>query len=122
MNESLDLDPEAMQRLQRLGGDPFVCKMINVFLEYSEKRIGEAQAAAAGGEWAAVAKAMHALKSSAGNIGACRVQALAERIEALAEQGSSEALPAALGDLAQAFAAVKPALDKRRDGVFPAKE
>ncbi len=121
MNESLDLDPEAVQRLQRLGGDSFVCKMINVFLEYSEKRIGEAQAAAASGDSAAVGKVMHSLKSSAGNIGACRVQVLAERVEALAEQGASEALPAALGDLAQAFAAVKPALEKRRDEIPPAQ-
>jgi len=121
MNESPNLDPEALQRLQRLGGNAFVCRMINLFLDYAGKKISEAQAAAAAGDFAGVGKAVHPLKSSAGNIGACRVQALAVRIEALTEQGSSEALPAALGELVQAFAAVRPELEEKRRGLASAE-
>jgi HPt (histidine-containing phosphotransfer) domain-containing protein len=119
MNESQNLDPVALQRLQRLGGDAFVCKMIDLFLDYAGKRIAEACVAQAAGNFTAVEKAVHPLKSSAGNVGASRIQALAARIEALAEQGPSEALAAALGELEQAFAAVKPELEEKRRGFVP---
>ena len=122
MNESRNLDPVALERLQRLGGDAFVCKMIDLFLDYAGKRIAEARAAQAAGNFTAVEKAVHPLKSSAGNVGAGRVQALAARIEALAEQGPSEALAAALDELEQAFVAVQPELgEQRRRFIPPAK-
>jgi HPt (histidine-containing phosphotransfer) domain-containing protein len=122
MNESRNLDPVALQRLQRLGGDAFACKMIDLFLEYAAKRTAEARAAHDAGNFVAVEKAVHPLKSSAGNVGASRIQELAARIEALAEQGPSEALAAALGELEQAFVAIKPELEEKRRGfVSPAK-
>ena len=119
MGEPLNLDPEALQRLQRLGGDVFVCKMIDLFLDYAGKRIAEARAAQVAGNFAAVEMAVHPLKSSAGNVGADRVQALAARSEALAETGPSEALTAALGELEQAFADIKPELEEKRRGFVP---
>lgn len=122
MHEPPNLDPEALQRLQRLGGDAFVCKMIDLFLDYAGKRIAEARAARDAGNFVAVEKAVHPLKSSAGNVGAARIQALAARIEALAEQGPSDALTVALGELEQAFAAVQPEIEEKRRGfVSPAK-
>ena len=122
MHAPPNLDPEALQRLQRLGGDAFVCKMIDLFLDYAGRRIAEARAEQDAGNFVAVEKAVHPLKSSAGNVGAVRIQALAARIEALAEQGPSEALIAALGELEQAFAAVKPEIEEQRRGfVSPAK-
>ena len=119
MNESQNLDPEALQRLHRLGGNAFVCRMIDLFLDYTGLKIIEARAARDTGNYLAVEKAAHPLKSSAGNIGAGRIQTLAAQIEELAKQGPSEALNAALDELAQAFATVKPELEEKRRGFAP---
>lgn len=119
MNESHNLDPAALQRLQRLGGDAFVCRMIDLFLDYAGKQITGARAALTAENFAAVGKAAHPLKSSAGNVGAGRVQALAARLEALSEQGPSESLAGALSELEQAFAAIKPELEERRRAFVP---
>jgi len=119
MCEPPNLDPEALQRLQRLGGDAFVCKMIDLFLDYAGKRLAEARAAHTARDLPGVAVAVHPLKSSAGNVGAGRIQALAARLEALAEEGPVEALAAALNELEQAFAAVKPELEEKRQGFVP---
>jgi len=118
-NEPRSLDAGALQRLQRLGDDAFVCKMIDLFLDYAGKRIVEARAAQAAGDFGRVEQAAHPLKSSAGNIGACHIQALAARIEELAEQGQGEALAASLTELEQAFAAVKPELEEKKRGLLP---
>jgi HPt (histidine-containing phosphotransfer) domain-containing protein len=93
--------------------------MIDLFLDYAGKRIAEARAAQAAGNFAGVEQAMHPLKSSAGNVGAGRIQALATRIEELAEQGQGEALAALLSVLEQAFAAVKPELEENKRGLVP---
>ncbi len=112
--ESQHLDPTALQRLQRLGDDAFVCKMIDLFLDYAGRKVGEARAALAAGDFAGVEKAVHPLKSSAGNVGACRVQELASRLEELAREGQAEALAVSLGELEQALAAVTPELEQRK--------
>lgn len=119
MSEPQNLDPAALERLDRLGGAVFVCRMIDLFLEYAGKKITEARAAQAAGDCAGVEKAVHPIKSSAGNIGACRVQQLAAQIEELAQQGRNEALAASMGELELAFAAVKPELEEKRRSLLP---
>jgi len=119
MSESPNLDPAALQRLQRLGDAAFAVKMINLFLEYAPQKIAEARAAQAAGNWTGVGKAVHPLKSSAGNVGARRIQELAHHIEELAGQCQIESLGANLSDLEQAFAAVKPELEEKRQGLLP---
>lgn len=114
MSESQNLDPAALQRLQRLGDNAFVCRMIDLFLDYAPKKIGDARAAQAAGNFVGVENAVHPLKSSAGNIGACRILELARRLEDLAQQGQAEALAVSLRELELAFTAVKPALEEKR--------
>ena len=114
LDEPRHLDAGALERLERLGDDEFVRKMIEVFLDYAAKKIAEARSAHAAGNLVGVENAVHPLKSSAANVGAHHVQALAVRIEALAEQGRGETLGALLNDLEQAFAAVKPVLEEKK--------
>ncbi len=113
-NDSPNLDPAALQRLQRLGDKAFAAKMIDLFLDYAGKKIAEARAAQAGGDLAGVEKAVHPIKSSAGNVGARRIQELAMAIEGLAQQGRAEPLAALTTELEQAFAAVKLELEAKR--------
>ena len=119
MSQLPNLDPAALQRLQRLGDNAFVCKMIDLFLEYSGQKVVEARAAQVAGNLTGVEKAVHPIKSSAGNVGARRIQELALQIEELARQGRVETLAASLTDLEQACALVKPELEEKRRQFSP---
>jgi CheY-like chemotaxis protein/HPt (histidine-containing phosphotransfer) domain-containing protein len=114
MNQSSPLDLSALEQLRRLGGDDFTGKMIGLFLDYGGTKLAEARQAFAAGDLAAVAEALHPLKSSAGNVGASRVRDLAAEAESLARQHQSEALTAMLDELSLAFAANKAELDQKR--------
>ena len=114
MSEPVHLDPTGLQRLQRLGGDAFVVKMIDLFFSYGAEKVAEAQRALAAGDLPALAKAVHPLKSSAGNVGATRMQELALLIEGLAKQGDAEAVRGLVPELEASFTAVKAELEPRR--------
>ena len=114
MNETRNLDRAAMERLQRLGGDAFVDKMIELFVDYVGGKVVAARQAQVAGNFVGVQEAVHPIKSSAGNVGACRVQELAQQIEQLAKQGQGDALPALVGELETAFVAVKVELTEKK--------
>ena len=106
MNLTANLDPAALARLCRLGGNKFAREMIDLFLDYVGKKVAEARQAQLAGDLAGVEKAVHPVKSSAGNVGAVRVHALATRLEREAKAGQAAAIAAGFGELEQAFAAV----------------
>jgi len=114
MNQPCQLDPAALERLRRLGGDEFILKMTDLFLSYSAQKIGEARQALEAANPADLAKAMHAMRSSAGNVGALEVQDLAARIERLATQSQTHSLAALMQELELAFARTKLELENRR--------
>jgi HPt (histidine-containing phosphotransfer) domain-containing protein len=114
MSETSQLDPAAIERLRRLGGDDFARKMLDLFLSFTEQKLTEARQALADGKFAALAKAVHPVQSSAGNVGATRVQALASRIESLATEPQGEPLEALLAELGEAFDEVKVALNEKK--------
>lgn len=104
MSEANTFNPEAVQRLLKLGGPKFALEMLDLFASYGGKKIAEARQARDAGNLKALAEAVHPLKSSAGNVGAARVQALANAIETLAREGRAEPAGAQFGELEQAFA------------------
>jgi len=114
MNEVPNFDHGAIARLQRLGGDAFTLKMIQLFLDYTRTKIEEARQAQADGNLLAVEHAVHPIKSSAGNVGASRLRDLATEIEALAQAKNNDRLPDLIQDLAKSFAAVSAELEKVR--------
>jgi len=117
MSQSTKLDPAALERLHRLGGEEFVGKMMDLFLDFTAAKIREAWAAHAAGKPDALAKAVHPIKSSAGNIGATSVQELALRLELTAERGQFEPVGAWLDELEQAFAEAKLEIERRKVGL-----
>ena len=117
MSENRNLDPAALERLHRLGGEVFVGKMIDLFIGYAGEKVAAARQAQAAGNLIGVQEAVHPIKSSAGNIGACRVQELAQQIEQLAKQGQGDALPGLIGELAAAFAAVEVELTRKKSSL-----
>lgn len=110
MNPPPDLDAAALERLHRLGGEAFVREMAALFQDYVGRKVAEARTAGAAGDLPALQKAAHPIKSSAGNVGATRVQELAAQIEDAARAGQSEVALASLAQLEDAFRAAAAAL------------
>ena len=115
MSAESTLDTTAIARLRKLGGDKFVGDMIDLFFQYVPERLAAARVAAQAGDLQAVEKAVHSLKSSAGQIGACRVQDLATQIEKLAVDKQADAIRLLLPQLEESITQVKPLLEGQRN-------
>jgi HPt (histidine-containing phosphotransfer) domain-containing protein len=115
MNAKDELDPQALERLRRLGkGGKFVRDMIDLFLSYAPARLADAHAGLQSGDLGAVATAVHPLKSGAGNMGALTVQDLAGQIEQLASEQKPDTLPALLQELDLALARAQSQLEETK--------
>jgi CheY-like chemotaxis protein/HPt (histidine-containing phosphotransfer) domain-containing protein len=105
-----EIDP-ALENLKRLGGPKFAIEMIDLFFEYTQAKLSEARKAFTTGNPEGVAKAVHPIKSSAGNVGATQVQNLAEKIERSAHQQPVPNLDPLLAEIEAAYAEIKPKLE-----------
>jgi HPt (histidine-containing phosphotransfer) domain-containing protein len=74
-------DLDALKRLERFGGLKLRAELTTLFLEEAPSRVAKARAAVAAGNLEAIRAMAHTLKSSAGQMGAVRVQYLCERLE-----------------------------------------
>ncbi|RLT94002.1 ATP-binding protein [Ketobacter sp.] len=79
-------------------------EMIAIFCEVSPARVAELEAAIQQGDGPRVAALAHALKGSAGSLGAVRVQQLCQTLEAEAQGSNPGALQPYLAQLQQEFA------------------
>lgn len=82
------LDGVALDRLRRIGGDDLLRRMVQMYLDGGPDRVRSAREGAAAGSVSAVERAAHSMKSSAGNLGAIRLQHIAEALEAAAAAGT----------------------------------
>lgn len=87
-----------------------VAGAITSFLADALGRIAAMQAAHAAADAAGLAAAAHALKGSAANIGAARLQELSQGIESLAREGRLEGARKSIGVLEKALAEARAAL------------
>ena len=99
-----DFDSQALDRLRRQGGDRLLREIVAVFLEDAPKRIRSGRAGAEGSDLDRTRRAAHSLKSSAGTLGALRLQAVSEHIESLAAKRRKAAVVELLDDWEAAFA------------------
>lgn len=111
MGEQSPLNPAALERLRKLGGDKFLVDMINLFLSYGSTKVAEARRAHQAGNLVAVADAAHPIKSSAGNVGAERLQQAAMSLEQSAKEGRAADVAAQVDELETAYAQVKGLLE-----------
>jgi HPt (histidine-containing phosphotransfer) domain-containing protein len=107
---SPDLDPAALTRLERLGGPPFVARILDLFLREAPPKVAALHAALDARDADALAYWAHALVSSSGNLGATRMQELVRRIEQDALAGRWEPLPELVVELETAFAIARAGL------------
>lgn len=113
--ETTVLDPAALERLNRIGGQSFLVEMIDLFLQHAPERLAAAREAFAAGDMKAVYRAAHSLKSTSGNLGARALQATAEQVESRAVAEDAETIPPLLDELDRRYAAVRPELEAERD-------
>lgn len=119
MNESGTLDPAAIERLRKLGGDKFALQMIELFLSYCGQKVAETRQQLQTGNLAGVAEAAHPVKSSAGNVGAVVVQERAARVEQSARESKTGELAAQINELEQAFAEAAARLEAEKSKLMP---
>jgi HPt (histidine-containing phosphotransfer) domain-containing protein len=110
MKELPLVDLSQMERLNEWGGPDLKRKMIELFLTHASERLGEIKDGVAGGDREKAETGAHTLKSSAGNVGAARVQFLARDAEALAEVGKLGEVEALIPALDEEFEAACGAL------------
>jgi two-component system, sensor histidine kinase and response regulator len=85
------LNPQAVERLKRLGGDPLARQMIELFLELGPARMDELASGLAAADAGRVERVAHSLKSAAGNVGAVLLQEHATSLEHAAGGGEIDA-------------------------------
>lgn len=88
MTRDPSLNGTALARLRRIGGASLVRQMVDLYLAGGPARVQAIAEGAAAGDATRVERAAHALKSSAGNIGAEQLQHTADALEALAAEGN----------------------------------
>lgn len=81
------LDQSSIDRLRKFGGDKLLDGMIELFVRNAPTRAADAREALDCGDAAALRAALHALKSSAGQLGATTVHQACVAGEELASRG-----------------------------------
>ena len=107
MADAIRFDETALDRLRRFGGDKLVRSMSAVFLEHVPARLDAARGGLEARDPEPVRDALHALKSSAAQLGAQRMSALCAEGEAIARGGSLERIPELLDTLDAELAATR---------------
>lgn len=101
------VDPNALEGLRRFGGDALLRQVVTLFRDQVRVRHEAMRGAVANGDPATARNAAHALKSSAGQVGAVGMQELCQRIERAAADGDR----ARVAEFVAEFDYVIPATD-----------
>lgn len=113
--ESPATDPAALDRLRRFGGPKLLGDMIALFLQAAPERLAAARDGLARHDPVAVEQALHALKSSAAQLGATRMQRLSAQAEQVARSGSLAGASDLLAELDAEQVRVRLWLTAQRD-------
>lgn len=114
MDEGIILNQTTIENLKALGGDELLHELIDLFLEHSPGLLSNISNGQSTSDWDQVSRAAHSLKSSAGNIGAFQLQAVASNIEQAANKSDGPAINDSIIPLTPAYDAVSKALKQLR--------
>lgn len=103
MNTNPEIDRDALDRLVALGGEKLVHRIVGLFASFGVARVEDAEKASAEGDMAGVAAAAHALRSSAANVGATRLHAVATELEHTARSRQVETARNLVAQLRQCY-------------------
>ena len=99
MNSAKAIDKTALINLYNIGGQDFLWKMIDNFVAQSPGRTQSTRNSLEIGDLKAIHLIAHSLKASAANLGAVKVQEVAEKLEEMASVGLREHIGEALEKL-----------------------
>ncbi len=100
-----------------MGWDGAPAQMIDLFLSGARERMDQISEGLASGDREIAERAAHTLKSSAGNVGAQRLQMLAQEAEGLAESEEMNELGTLLPSLELEFETACEALRNVMEGI-----
>ena len=86
------LNGSALERLEKLGGKTLVRQMIELYLANGPERVRALREGVEAGDAERIERAAHTMKSSAGNLGATKLQHTADALESLASSGVVDAV------------------------------
>ena len=112
MTDSEIIDPQALERLREWGGDKLASQMVRLFLKNSGTRMDQIRNGVDGGDLGEAERGAHSLKSSAANVGAEHLRAMATRLEGAALDGNQNDAKALLPELEAAFAEAMGELER----------
>lgn len=81
MRDFAELEAATVERLLELGGEDFLLHLLDLLAEIAPQRLDELRRALDGGDLAAARSAAHALRSTAGTVGAARLLDGCRRVE-----------------------------------------
>ncbi|MEN9353374.1 MAG: hypothetical protein RL318_699 [Fibrobacterota bacterium] len=84
------IDPAALEKLSKYGPPGFIAKLVTMFEQNTEKQMVNIRKAVADSSGEDLAFASHALKSSAGQVGAAEMHRLLSGLESLGKEGRLE--------------------------------
>ena len=112
------VDQAALDRLVEWGGDKLLQQMLRLFLENSRVRLDAMRDGLASDEdLEEVHRGAHSLKSSAANVGAMQVSAVAARLEAVADAGDRDESAGLFQELVAAYDVAEVQLQAVLEGV-----
>jgi HPt (histidine-containing phosphotransfer) domain-containing protein len=103
MSDSQIIDPQALERLREWGGEKLAGQMVRLFLKNSGTRMDQIRSGVAGSDLQETERGAHSLKSSAANIGAETLRAMATRMESAALDESVDDARRLLPELESAY-------------------
>ncbi|MDH5590816.1 MAG: Hpt domain-containing protein [Gemmatimonadota bacterium] len=111
MPESTTIDPAALDRLREWGGDKLLRQMVRLFLENSVQRMDQIRLGNSESNMRESERGAHSLKSSAANVGAWGLHALAVEVEKAAEVGNASTVELLLPALEESYAVARRSLE-----------
>jgi len=117
MSESPAIDRKALERMEEWGGPGMPRKMIDLFMTHTPERLAQLREGIARKDPEVAETGAHSLKSSAGNVGATRLQELCQKAELMAEEKDLGGLEGILSQLEAAYSAACQELDELMEGM-----
>lgn len=112
-----DLNESVLETLSTNYGAKIADDLIDLFLKYVPTKVADAVASEKSGDFVSVERAVHSIKSSAGNIGAEVLFQIADEIEQLISEHDNASIPPRMRQLEAAFAQLLPRLEMLRKKV-----
>lgn len=84
------IDPQVLGELKQEIGADVLNEIIQVYLTELEEHLVQMQQARQSEDWVGLGKLAHCIKSSSGSLGALRLYAAAQNVEALCRKGVGE--------------------------------